>query len=223
MDFAAIIQTWIGVLTKPGEPVFEQERAKPDATLTTAVIWMVIAALVGAVLAALRFAVFRSQLAAMGGFDALFKQANLPPELQAQISGVMNTVMGSSLGWGGIASSIVTGPAFFLIGVGFFWLIARLVGGKGDYGRYAYLMATFNAPLSILSGLLSFVPVLGGCVGIVVMVYQLVLTYFATKVEHNLTSGRALVVVLFPVILVLVLVLCLVVFAGAALISVNNQ
>ena len=55
---SAIIQTWRDVLTKPGEPVFEGERAKPEATLTTVLIWIVGAAIVTAVLGLLRGLIF---------------------------------------------------------------------------------------------------------------------------------------------------------------------
>jgi hypothetical protein len=89
-------------------------------------------------------------------------------------------------------------------------LIGKVLGGQADFGRYAYLLATFNAPLTILGAILSLIPLLG-CIGIVIPIYQLVLTYYATKVEQQLTSGKALIVVLIPVIFVLLLLGCLLV------------
>ena len=53
MDFAGIFQTWITVLTKPSEATFEAERQKPNANLTTAIIWIVIAAVILAIFSAL--------------------------------------------------------------------------------------------------------------------------------------------------------------------------
>ena len=58
-----------------------------------------------------------------------------------------------------------------------------------------------------------------GCITIFIGIYQLVLTYYSTKVEHNLTSGRALIVVLLPLIVVLLLVFCFVFFVLGALLD----
>jgi len=118
-------------------------------------------------------------------------------------------------------SSIITVPIGFLIGVGILWLVARLLGGSGEYSRYAYLNATYTAPLTILSALLGVVPILG-CISIVLYIYQLVLTYYVTKVEHQLSSGRALIVVLTPVIFVLLLVACFVFFVAGALVMLQG-
>ena len=91
-----------------------------------------------------------------------------------------------------------------------------LLGGSGEYGRYAYLNATYTAPLTILAALLGVVPVLG-CLSFIFYIYQLVLTYYVTKVEHQLSSGRALIVVLTPVIFVLLLIACILFFFVGAL------
>ena len=90
-------------------------------------------------------------------------------------------------------------PIGFLVGTAIYFVIAKLLGGTGDFGRYAYLNASFSAPLTILSSIISVIPVLG-CISIFIGIYQLVLTYYSTKVEHNLTSGRALIVVLLPLL-----------------------
>ena len=50
MDFSAIFQTWVKVLTQPNEQTFESEKASPNATLQTALIWVVGAAVVTALL-----------------------------------------------------------------------------------------------------------------------------------------------------------------------------
>ena len=53
MDFAAMFETWKNVLTKPGEAVFEVERQKPHANLTTAFIWVAIAGVASAIFGAI--------------------------------------------------------------------------------------------------------------------------------------------------------------------------
>lgn len=111
-------------------------------------------------------------------------------------------------------------PVFFLVKVVIFHYISTLLGGRGLFGRYVYLVAAYDAPITILESLLDFLPLVGGGivavlpgsslmvgqnwyyalsnVGYVVLaiipaVYWLALTYFATRAEHGLTEGRAIV------------------------------
>jgi hypothetical protein len=219
MNLSETWQSWLRVTTSPGEPTFEAERQKPQATLTTALIWMLIAGVVAAILGLIQSAA--SAGAVQSSISQGLAMADLPPETRVQLeqflnSGVLGTLGGVSLG------SIVTVPLGFLVGTGILFLLARLLGGTGDFGRYAYLNAAFTAPLTILSSLLSIIPVIG-CLTIFIGIYQLVLTYYSTKVEHNLSSGRALIVVLIPIILVLLLVFCFVFFIVGALLAIPVQ
>ena len=83
MDFAGMIQTWIGVLTGPGEEVFEREQASPNATLTTALIWTVLAAVVVAGLGFIQSLLFASSAQGLMG---MISQMDLPPESSAMIN-----------------------------------------------------------------------------------------------------------------------------------------
>lgn len=212
MNLSDTWQTWVRVLTSPSEATFEAERQKPSATLTTALIWMLIAGAVTGVLGFLQSIMMAGAI--QGAIPQILEQMDLPPATKAQLEPLLNS---GALGGLGAANlwSIISVPVGFLIGVGILWLLARLLGGTGEYGRYAYLSATFAAPLTILTALLGLVPFAGGCIGFILYIYQLVLTYYATKVEHQLSSGRAITVVLIPVIVVLLLIFCfLTLFVG---------
>ena len=154
MDISSIFQTWLNVLTKPGEEVFAAEREKDSATLKTALVWIILASVIAALLATLRARIFSSQLGGLGQFVEL-----LPADLQEGIGPAMaiDTAGGTALS----LLSIIFGPLSFLISVGIYHLIASVFGGRGQFGRYAYLSATFNAPLLIVGSLLVFVPFLG--------------------------------------------------------------
>ena len=54
-------------------------------------------------------------------------------------------------------------------------------------------------------------------------IYALVLAYFATKVAHSLSSGRAIAVVLIPFIFFFVLAICFAVVVAAALIPIMSN
>jgi hypothetical protein len=221
MDIAATIQTWVYVLTHPDEATFEQERHKPNANLTTALIWIVIAAVISTILSfvASRF-YFAAQTSMM---MQMFERMDLPPEARDEMaqlfsSGLMAAVMG-----GASVFAIILTPILFLIGVGILHLIARALGGTGDYGRYAYLLAVFQAPLNIALAVVGLVPVLGGCVAFFGWIYGLVLTYYATKVEQNLTAGRAIAVVVIPLIIGIVLFACVIIAVVGMFASLMNR
>jgi len=213
-------QTWLNVLTRPGEPVFEAERQRPEATLSTALIWMAIAAVVSGIAALVSGFMFRNSIRAAGGWQGILGQIGLPDEIMSQIdTSVTNAVVQTQS-----TGAIITGAFWailwtlggFLIGVGILHLIARVLGGTGVYGRYAYLIAAYGAPLSIVSTIIGFLPAVGTCISLLLSIYGIILTYFATKVEHGLTQGKAIVAVLIPLAVIILLVLCVtIVFAGA--------
>ncbi|MDE0630589.1 MAG: YIP1 family protein [Caldilineaceae bacterium SB0665_bin_25] len=213
MDLQSILQTWINVLTKPGEEVFAAEREKTSATLSTALVWMILAAVVTALLGLLQAQILGSAMGGMGQIVDL-----LPSELQGEFGTIAES---SATEWTGFSLlSIIFLPLFFLIGVGVYHLIATVLGGRGQYGRYAYLTATYSAPLMIVGSLLGFIPVLGGCLNLILGIYQFVLTYYAVKVEYGLSQGRAVVVVVIPLLAGLVLAVCLATLVVGTLVAV---
>ncbi|HAJ37682.1 MAG TPA: hypothetical protein DCL15_18595 [Chloroflexi bacterium] len=207
MNFAEMWQTWLKATTSPNEATFADLRQKPEANVTTAIIWMAIYGAVSAVVGIIGGLMFASTMRSV--LPGVLEQLELPPAEAAQVEQALRAVTGGGFGMAGFASlaNIVMAPLFFLIGVGIYFLLARLLGGNGDFGRYAYLNAAFAAPLGILTTLLSLVP-FAGCISPLITIYSLVLVYFATKAEHQLSSGRAIWVVLIPVLVVFALLGC---------------
>ncbi|HXV44287.1 MAG TPA: YIP1 family protein [Anaerolineae bacterium] len=207
MDFANIFQTWITVLTKPSEATFEAERQKPNANLTTAIIWIVIATVILAVLSALSTLIANFISGGATAMQSLIDQADLPPEVAAQLAAF--TAVGAGSAVGAFCFTLVLAPIGFLIGSGIHFLIAKLLGGIGSFEEQTYLMATFVAPLMIVNGVIGLVPFLGGCISFLVFIYQLVLTYFAVKVVHRLGTGQAVVVAVGPALIFFICLLCI--------------
>ena len=52
-------------------------------------------------------------------------------------------------------------PVYFVLSMGVYHGLARLFGGRGRFGRYAYLFALYMVPLALLSSLMDFLPLLG--------------------------------------------------------------
>ena len=214
MDIQSIFQTWMKALTKPGEAFFAAEREKSSAALSTALLWVFAASVISALLGVLQSNILSS---AMGVFDQVLEL--LPSELQDEFTTPEET--SAAVGPTFSLSYIVFGPVLFLIGTGIYHVLASLLGGRGgQYGRYTYLYSTFSAPLMIFTSILGFIPVIGGFVGAVLGVYQIVLAYFATKVEYSLTKGRAIIVVVASVLFGLLLAACLNVVALGAILFI---
>jgi hypothetical protein len=104
--------------------------------------------------------------------------------------------------------SILIAPLAFYIGNGLYYLAAVLLGGKGAFGTQAYLVSLFFVPLGIVSLLASLIPCLGGLLSLAVGIYTIILSVRVMKVVHSLTTGRAVVSVLWPIILGLFLACC---------------
>ena len=207
MDFASIFQTWITVLTKPSEATFEAERQKPNANLTTAIIWIVIAAVILAIFSAIGVVIAGFIGGGATAMQSLLDQADLPPEVAAQLAAM--TAGGAGSAFSTFCFTLILAPIGFLIGSGIHFLIAKLLGGTGSYEEQTYLMATFVAPIMIITGIVGVIPFLGGCVSFLVFIYQLFLTYLAVKVVHRLETGRAVVVAVGPILIFFLCLLCL--------------
>ena len=225
MDFKGMFQTWLKVLSSPGQEVFVTARESAAAKLSTALVWIILASIVSALLG-----LVQTQLAVAGmegSFETMLEQfrAELPPDAPPELLSafesffeVMPTLIGSAS-----LSTIIVGPLSFLIVVGVFHVIASLLRGQGHYGRFAYLVAAYWAPITIASSLLGIVPIVGACLGPILIVYAFVLTFFAAKVEYGLSDGRAITVAVAPILLGLLLGICfVVVIFGVVMSAVQN-
>ena len=196
-DLRTMFLTWVRVLTRPGSDVFETERLKPSATLTTAIVWMVLAGAVNTLLGLLHAQLYPSFTIGGWPFSSL-----LPSEYLAALE---EFPARSQIE---ILSGLLTTPIVFIVMVGLQHLIASQLGKDrirldpsgqkrfGKFGRYAYLNATIGAPFSIITLLLSFVPLLICLTSLVLSIYQYVLVYYATKAEYRLSGGRVILVIL---------------------------
>jgi hypothetical protein len=200
MDLSNSLAIWRNVLTKPSEATFAAEKERPNATLITALIWVVAASLINFIAQAITFLLF----------DPVQQFIDIYTELLVA-SGTSQTMIDeilSQMGGDGFKNTLLLGlflgvilsPIIFLLGSGILWGVARVFGGNGDYSKQTYLISTYYAPLMIINVLASFIPFLGLLIAVGVMVYQVVLTYFAMRVAHQLTPGKAMGAIVTPFI-----------------------
>ena len=206
MDISAAIRIWQNVLLRPGEESFVEAGQSPQANLSTALLWIVLAAVISAIFGFMRSLIFST---ATAGYSAFINQMDLPADAQSQIETLLaGPIMGIVSGTAGGIATLISMPVFFLVGVGISYLIGAFLQGKGDFGRFAYLNAAFSAPIAIITAVVTFIPVVGACVSGLLSLYSLVLNVFAVKVGLNLSTGKAIAVVLIPIAVVIALVGC---------------
>jgi hypothetical protein len=148
----------------------------------------------------------------------------LNPLLFAVICALISAVIGGILafiislatgnGFGGSLGSLVSniilipiGTAIGLfIGAAIYHLLVLLIIRPSHAGYEAtFRVVAYAAVLQLLSWL-AYIPILGILVGIAIGIYNVVLTVIGIREVHATTTGRAVAVVLIPVIVVLILI-----------------
>jgi len=88
-------------------------------------------------------------------------------------------------------------PLALLIGGGIMHIVAKLLGGKATYTGYLGVLGYAQAPMA-----LGIVPILGNIVG---GIWTLVCSIYATRDAHEISMGRAIIVVLVPLIIAFII------------------
>jgi hypothetical protein len=187
-------EVWREVFTHPSEQTFLRILADPTASPQRAFIWVAV-------------------LAVFGGLI----QGLLLPSLGTELSTRIST------GVGLICGAIVV-PIFAIIGLALWAVIqhflSTLFGGTGTYNRMVYALGSISAPTSLVGVVVSAFTALIGLVtkgvgnmvsfclapiSLAVGIYAIVLQVQAIKAVEKLDTGRALLVILVPLILVIIL------------------
>ena len=138
-------------------------------------------------------------------------------EISAILGGLLGLVgVGANRGLGNFIGSIIAAPIGGVIGLfivaGILHLLVRLVIGAGNAG----FEATFRvASYAAVVDLVSWIPLIGWLLGL----YGVYLSIVGIRDMHQTTTGKAALVVLIPVGVILLLVLVGLLAAGAVFLS----
>jgi hypothetical protein len=133
--------------------------------------------------------------------------------------GLMTVICGAPIG------ALISVVAFAIV-VGIVQLLARMFGGRGTFDQLAYAIAAIVTPFYLVSGLLgllSAIPYVGACFGLLGLaagIYVLVLEIMAVKGVNQFGWGQAIASLLLPVFAV---VCCVSVAVGALLSAVSPE
>ena len=143
-------------------------------------------------------------------------------EVAAILGGLLRLVgIGATeQGFGGFIASIVLAPIFaaigLFIGAGILHLLVMLIVGSRNSG----FEATFRVgAYAAVTSLVSWIPFIGG----ILALYGIYLGIVGIREMHNTTTGKAALVVLIPVAVLLIIAVLLAIVIGAVIFSALNQ
>ena len=216
-----MIQTWIRLFTGPNNSNFEEVSMNSEASMGTAILWRTVSIIIAAALG------YVGSLMGLGNVQAQFEQmiasrGDIPPEMQQALSQVAALMTPANLGIMTVLGIVFSLIGFILLCL-LYHVIAKMFGGQGSLGTFSYLSAGVWSPVSIITAVLGLIPLIGSCLGVLVGLYGLVLSFFAIKTNYRLGDGRAIVVLILPVLLLIALVFCGVVGVGIVAAGMQSQ
>jgi hypothetical protein len=120
--------------------------------------------------------------------------------------GMIGTVLASPLqAVIALVVGIIFSTATVLVVNGIMYLIAKAFGGKGNFTQQFYFYSLFGVPVTLLSGALGFIPVLGGYASMILSVYVLWPLTLSIKQAHKLSTMKAVLAWLIPMIVALII------------------
>jgi hypothetical protein len=211
-----IYQVWIDAVTKPNIANYESIANEPDASVGTAALWLFAALAVGGIIGGLISLLFGSSLSSQLG--PLLQ--SLPPESQETLQPLLGSAGGAGGSFLGVICGAPVGAVFgllgYFIGVGIQSWLATLFGGTGSFGKFFYVNAAYQAPITLVTSIVGNIPLVG-CLGIFIGLYSLYLNFISLQAVHKLTSGKAVIVILIPIFVACLLSICMTVFFVAVL------
>ena len=154
--------------------------------------------------------------------------------IAAIINGLLSLVVGVIQGvpiefvLAGLVSMLLFIPVvqviIFLINSIILFALSRIEGGEGTLGRQAYVVASAQAPLGVVIAIIGVIPgVVGSVIVLLAIIYGLWLLIMALRAAHGYSTWKALVTVLFPIIILTVCTVCLLALIGPAVGNVFNN
>lgn len=129
-------------------------------------------------------------------------------------------------GW--IVSGLILTLLSWVIGAGIFRLVAKVLGGKGEYNKVLQLTGYAHMPylLAYSLGMMTFFvsPMLADVVGVIGSLWALILTIFAISIAEGFSKLRAVVTVVIATMAVVVLMVgVIVIMAGLAVMPLASM
>jgi hypothetical protein len=207
------VETWIKALTQPKDSTYEDIAMDPGASLMKGALWLAGFGFIGGLISGIIRAIFGTS--AMQQFSDVFSQyGDMPMDIPVRTGGGFMSVVGGA--FGGMFGAVIGA----LIYVGLVQVIAKMLGGKGNFEKLFYTFAAFAAPLSLITNTVGAIPFVSLCLGFPLAIYGLVLAVMATKASHDLETGQAAIAAIGPGLVLFLLCCCVIIVFGTALTAI---
>lgn len=142
-------------------------------------------------------------------FDSIKSHANWTAYfLELLIIGAAYALAGLFLGPGGLAGGLIGTFSGALISLGVAMLVAKALGGDGDFKTYAYVGAVIDLPLGIADAASLLLPPISPLVFLLGIGYGVYVGAFATASVHHLTLGKSYLVWIIGLVIKIGVPLC---------------
>lgn len=201
------ISIWLAAITQPSQATYTAIYNQEGARTRIALLWIIFSSLISVIISLIGKALLP--------YHPLNQLTNQP---NGSVSADQTAQMMESIGW--VSSPwlwFFLGPLLFLGMVGANHFIAVLLGGRGQFRPYSYLIAAIQAPLGLLMAVMNWVPFLGQCFTMLIGIGMYIYFAIATQAAHQIGFMKALIAVLTPIIIITFFFICIFSFALAAI------
>jgi hypothetical protein len=199
----AFYDAWMTVLSTFDIESYEDVLNDPEAGAGRAFEWVAYAGIISGL-------VFPLSLMSNPQFTELMSM----PEFSSLFGNTGTTAFAVILA---LVMAVLT-PIFSVIGLaisaGIQNFLAVSFGGNGYYGRTAYAIAAYLAPITILIAVLGIIPLVGQCLTSLIGFYNIVLSVRALRAAHSLSIWQALGVIFAPTIVLIIFGCVIVLLVG---------
>ena len=185
------VNLWKEVLTNPAETFKKEEK---NVNLTEGIKQLIVAGVIAGV-----FYGISAALALNSAGMLMMGKPMMGAGAMGFIGALIGTPITTLIGWF-IFSAIL-------------YVIAKLLKGQGTFDTHMYFIALLYSPIVIIQGVLSIIPIVGAALGVLVSLYGLYLLTIAIKQAHKVSTEKAVLIWLIPVI-VIALILAAMVIGG---------
>jgi hypothetical protein len=176
---------WTLALTEPTVAGYQKIASQPNASAIRAAGWIFLCALVGNIIAVVVQFLFGNSI-----FHELNK-AIAQSGLQLPVQQIGMTYLLCAIPVSAIFTVIVMFINVFLIK-----FVGGLLGGSGTMDEIFYTIAAFTAPLTLISGIISGLPVINAIAGLMLGLYSIYLYLLSINVAHRFGWGKAIATIL---------------------------
>jgi hypothetical protein len=199
----AFYDAWMTVLATMDIESYESVLNDPEAGAGRAFEWVAYAGIISGLIAP--FSILS---------NPQFAELRNMPEFKGLFGNMGTTALIMMLA---LAMALLT-PILSVIGLaisaGIQNFLAVLFGGNGHYGRTAYALAAYLAPMTILVAALGIIPLVGQCLTSLLGIYNIILNVRALRAAHSISIWQALGVMFTPTVILFIFACLLILLAG---------